>query len=128
MRRSGRHSAVSMWATQRSRRTLAHDQRLWGVSGTANEVAQFAIEVRDTALWTGERADDHVALSREALLDQAQGGALAGAGRADDGGKAAVLDEHLDTLGEAFETRGDGERLDGDIGGEGIPLEGIGGE
>ena len=38
---------------------------------------------------------------------------------------ASVLDQELDALGKALEPRGDGQRLDGDVGSEGIPLEGI---
>ena len=70
-------------------------------------------------------ADDDVGQGAEALGEQAQGDALAGAGVAGEHGEAAVGDAELDAAEEAVDGGRGEERLGGDVGAEGVKLQAV---
>src|SRR5258708_4050778 len=96
-----------------------------GVERHAEEVAHLPVKVGDAGLGAAKEAALDVTLRREALGEDAQGGGLAGAGRAGDESKAALADELLDPPAEGRNARRDVERLGRHIGGEGVPLQAI---
>jgi hypothetical protein len=72
--------------------------------------------------------DQDVGQSPEALGEQSQGDALAGARVAREHGEAAVGDPDLDASGEAVDGGGGEEGIDGDIGPERVELQAVEGE
>ena len=97
--------------------------------GDAEDVAEFAIEVREVALRVVDDADRQIRKPRQALGEQAQYHALAATGVTGDQREAALAQVRLfDAPAEVLDLRGLVERLGRHIGGERVELEPIKGE
>ena len=94
----------------------------------AEEVSELAVEVHGAALGVLDGADEDVGQRAKPLGEQSQGDALAGAGIAGEHGEAAVGDAELDAPEEAVDGGRGEERVDGDVGSEGMELEAVEGE
>src|SRR5262245_11551464 len=92
------------------------------------DLRQLPVEITHLRLWTFDDSDHHVADCLQPFRQEPQGHRLARSRVAGDEGKAAVLDQALDTPAEALHLLGDEERLGGDVGCEGVPLEAVEGE
>jgi len=97
-----------------------------GLELDAEELAHLAVEVGDVALGVGESADRDLAQGFEALGQDAQHHALAGAGVAGDQREAAFAHQALlDAPAEALDLGQGAQRLAREIRGEGVPLESV---
>jgi len=91
----------------------------------AEEIAQFAVEVRHLGLGPGQDPDAQVAQAAQVLREQAQGGALAHARVAGDQRETAFADLLFDAPAEALDLRGGAQGAGRRLGGEGIELEAV---
>ena len=89
----------------------------------AEEIAQLAVEVGHAALRTADHADGDIAQTGQPLGQDAQRHRLAGTGRAGDEGEAALAHLAFEAQAEMLDARRDEERLGGQFGQKGIPLE-----
>lgn len=93
------------------------------------QLAELAVEIREAALGVVDGADGEVRQPGEALGEQAQHHAFAGARFAVDHRKAAFADLRLlDAPQEVLHARGDIEGLDRQLRGEGVPFQPVEGE
>ena len=95
----------------------------------AEQLAQFAVEVGEVALRMVECGDGDVGKPLEALAEQAQRDALAGAGIAMDQGETALAHVLvLDTPEEVLDRSGDAQGFSGKLLRERVPFEPVEGE
>jgi hypothetical protein len=95
----------------------------------AEQLAELAVEIPEAALRMIDGADGEIRESGEALGEQTQHHAFAGARFAVDHRKAAFADPYLlDAPQELLHARGDVEGLDGQFRGEGMPFQAVEGE
>src|SRR5262249_56392540 len=94
-----------------------------GTELDAEQRSLLAIKIGKASLGPREHPDRDVALGCEPLGKDAQRHGLTRSGGARRQPKAALADELLNSTAEGAGTGGDMEGLDGNVGGEGVPLE-----
>ncbi|CDQ09482.1 hypothetical protein AFERRI_30128 [Acidithiobacillus ferrivorans] len=97
--------------------------------GDGKDISQFPVKVSEIALWVMDGSDGQVRQLRQALGQQAQYHALAGAGIALDQGEAPFPDQGmLDPPAEVLDLWRDVDRINRQVRREGIPFEPVEGE
>jgi TolB-like protein len=98
------------------------------VQGYAEEISHFPVEVEDGGLGARENSEHDILDCAEAIGEDAQGCTLATPRLAADQSEAAFSHLVFDPPAEALSGWGGEESRGGDIGGEGVELEGVKGE
>jgi len=101
---------------------------IMGCEDDSAEGADLAIEIAEAALRARQDADLDVGKGLKVMSEQAEGSGLAGAGVSGDECEASLSYLMLHAPAEVLEAGRGPKGLDGDVGGEGIPLEAIEGE
>ena len=112
-----------MCSPQRCRRALKARPAVVSGEWDGEEVGELAVEIHGSALRVLDGADGDVRQLSQALAEQAQGDALAGAWVAGDHDEAAVGDADLDAPNEGVDLGRDVQRVEGHVGPERVELE-----
>jgi hypothetical protein len=120
---------LSRWAIQRGAQRLEAHPAVVRAQLHGEQITELAVEVGEVGARVRECGDGQIRHGGEALGDQAQRHALARTDVAADQREAAFAHERvLDTPGEVLHRRREAQRLGGQFGREGIPLQTIKGE
>lgn len=92
------------------------------------QVAQFAIEVRNAGLWSGQNADREIPLGGQLLDQQAQTDRLPQPRFSRDQSEASLAHRVLHPPAEVLELGSEPEGFHRNLGSEGVPLQAIEGE
>jgi hypothetical protein len=96
-----------------------------GLQGYGEEVAELSVEVHGAGLGMFDVTDDEVSARLQALVEQPEGDALAGAWIAGDHDVATVGDAELDTAEEGIDGRAGVKGFDRHVRAKGIELESV---